>query len=260
MNSNLHHARMSRRKCICVASLAAAALLSGLAVPAFAQDLDMPLRSSPRRVAPRFALELRFSPYSPRVDTESALGGKTPFKDSFGGTPRLLGQIEVDWQALKSQTFGSLGIGAAVGYTQMTGTAFLEGTKTASREETTLAIVPGYLAAVFRLDLLARRYKVPFVPFAKAGLGYGYWRASTVDGLSHSNGKGGYGLALGPHLAGGLAFELDWLDGESARALANSGILHSYVYAEYFSTQLGTFGSPLRVGANTFSFGFAFAL
>jgi hypothetical protein len=260
MKLNTDDTRLLFRSARYVVAGAVAASFTATAVPAFAQDLEMPLRSPARRVAPRFAFELRFSPYSPRVDTEAALGGKTPYKDSFGDTPRVLGQIEVDWQALKSPTFGSLGIGAAVGYTQMTGTAFLQGTKTASREETTLAIVPGYLAAVFRLDLFARRYKVPFVPFAKAGLGYGYWRASTVDGLSHANGKSGYGLALGPHLAAGLAFELDWLDGQSARALANGGILHSYLYAEYFSSQLGTFGSPLRVGANAFSFGLAFAL
>jgi hypothetical protein len=240
----------------------AAALLGAIAAPTVAHAQDMELLPRPKTPAalPSFAFELRFSPYAPRVDSEPALGGNTPYANSFGTMSRLLGQAEFDWQALKSDSLGSLGLGLAVGYTEMTGNAFQAGTTTASREETTLAIMPGYLVAVGRFDLLARRYKIPFVPFAKAGLGYGYWRASTSDGLSQANGKSGTGLSLGLHVAGGIAFELDWLDRESARSLANGGIKHSYLYAEYFSSQLGLAGSPLRVGANAFSFGFAFAL
>ncbi len=58
--------------------------------------------TDPHYASPQwFALEFRFSSYSPNVDDDPALGGKTPYRDTFGTMPRLLFGVELDVQPLK---------------------------------------------------------------------------------------------------------------------------------------------------------------
>ena len=70
-----------------------------------------------------FALELRLGPYTPEVDSEPALNGKTPYLDTFGDSVRFLPSVEFDWQALRIPHFGSLGPGVSLGYTDASGYA-----------------------------------------------------------------------------------------------------------------------------------------
>ena len=65
-----------------------------------------------------FAFEFRLSPYSPDIDSDPALNGKTPYKDSFGTTPRVFIGAEMDWQALRIPHLGSLGPGVSAGCDQ----------------------------------------------------------------------------------------------------------------------------------------------
>ena len=75
-----------------------------------------------------WAMELRFGPYAPDVDSEFA--GKTrtppynaaPYKTVFGSKRHLMSQLEFDWQFF--QAFGSLAVGAAIGYYKVSAKAF----------------------------------------------------------------------------------------------------------------------------------------
>ena len=127
--------------------------------------------------AQHFAFELRFSPFTPQVDSDPGLHGATPFADTLHNFPRLMFQGEFDWQALRIPHVGTLGPGIGIGYTKMSGDAqFLtpHGPNgiTNSGETTTLEIYPIYAVAVLRADVVWRELHVPLVPYAKLGFGY----------------------------------------------------------------------------------------
>jgi hypothetical protein len=106
-----------------------------------------------------------------------------------------------------------------------------------------------------------REAHVPFVPYAKAGLGYALWRASNTGGTSTQNGLLGEGHTFGTQLAAGLAFSLGVIDPNSSRQLDEStGINNTYIFAEYMMSDLSGIGQShaLWVGTNSFVFGLAF--
>ena len=212
----------------------------------------------------RFALELRFSPYVPQIDEEPGLRGK-PYERTFGTMPRLMFGGEFDWQAFRIPHFGSVGPGLGIGYTNMSDTARLLRDNSLSGDDTSLDIWSTYLAAVLRVDAPWRELSIPFVPYAKAGLGLGLWRAGNTGGTSEAKvGTGtvsGKGYTFGTHVALGLALALDFLDRSSAINLDQAvGINNTYFYAEYYLSMLNGIGqtNPLRVGANTWAMGLAF--
>jgi hypothetical protein len=173
------HARL----CLYAAPLA---LATALAAPlAGAQDFLDPLpgRHHDFHSPQNFALEFRFSPYQPDVDSDPALNGATPFKDVFGDKPRFFAGAEIDWQALRIPHFGTLGPGLSAGYTSMTDPApyvVPQNGQTQSGENTTLQILPINLLAVVRADVFWRDVGIPLVPYVKLGLGYAFWRASNT--------------------------------------------------------------------------------
>jgi hypothetical protein len=217
-----------------------------------------------------FAIEVRFSPFTPDIDSDPALGGATPFRDAFGNGPNLMAGIEFDWQALRIPHVGTLGPGIAVGYTKMSGLAKFTsphplpggGTTNTSGETTSLEIFPIYTVAVFRADALWREVHVPLVPYAKFGIGYSIWRASNTIGTSTFNGQSGVGGSLGTQLALGLAFNLNVFDEYSAKNFDDSmGVNNTYVFGEYTRADLGGLGvqhDPLRVGGQSWTLGLAF--
>ena len=46
-----------------------------------------------------FALEVRFSPFTPEIDSDPALHGTAPYATAYGTHTRLLLGAELDWQA-----------------------------------------------------------------------------------------------------------------------------------------------------------------
>ncbi len=225
-----------------------------------------------------FALELRFGPYWPDVDSEPALSGKTPFRDTFGGGSldgnnnptetknRVVVAAEFDWQALRIPYFGTLGPGLSIGTTSFTGQSYYTngtrpGSNQASLEDTTFSLMPMYVVGVVRADALWRELRIPLVPYAKAGIGAGYWTSSNPGGTSSVGGKSAEGISLGTHFALGGAFALDVIDRTAAQDLDTaSGINHTYFYAEYYWSTLNGFGDDktLRVGTKTWALGLAF--
>ncbi|HEY6077966.1 MAG TPA: MXAN_2562 family outer membrane beta-barrel protein [Polyangiaceae bacterium] len=203
------------------------------------------------------AVELRFGPYEPEVDSEL---GSTPFQDTFGDKNRYLFGFEADWQLFRIPHFGTLGPGFGMGVTKFTAKApFTDGSGT-SNTDTRIWILPMHLVAVARADVLVKDFGIPFVPYAKLGFGYGMWwtndggKASEVDGVK---GKGGsYGLTY----AGGIMFLLDILDEDDAvTADGITGINNSYIFGEWYRPQLDGFGAEgiMNIGSSSWIVGLA---
>lgn len=241
---------------------AIAATLTALASPARADESDFPRHhESPQW----FALELRFAPYWPAIDSQPGLSG-TPYRDVFGTMPRLLFSGELDAQVLRIPHFGSLGPAFSFGYTEMSAPAQFQDGSGPSAEDTNLEVFPMYLAAVLRVDVLLRDFKIPIVPYAKLGIAATVWRSSTESGTSVYVTPGGQsqnavGVTWGEEVALGGMLNLDWIDRRAANTLdQTTGINHTYLFGEWMLANLDNFGSPagLRVGTSTFCGGLAF--
>jgi hypothetical protein len=197
------------------------------------------------------------SSYRPRVDDE--FSGATPYEDTFGNGERYQVGFELDWQALRIPHFGSLGPGFGFGYTKASASAPLESSGRPSAEKTSLWVMPMYLVAVLRVDVLARDFHIPLVPYGKAGLGYALWRAGGNDGVPRSNGVKGEGSEYGYHLAVGGMFLLNSFHAQAAIDMDNTtGINAAYIFGEYFLSRIDSFGNGMQVGANSWVVGLAF--
>ena len=220
-----------------------------------------------------FAVELRFSPFTPDIDSDPALGGKTPFKDVFGTSAQLLFAAEFDWQVVRIPHVGTLGPGLGVGYTTMSApaqfvmphTSTVAGqtvTTLTSGESTNLQIFPIYVVGVLRVDVLWQQVGIPLVPYGKLGIGVSFWRASNDLGTSSFQGVSGLGHSVGTQVGAGLALNLNPFDEYAARNLDESvGINNTYVFAEWSRSDLNGLWfqqDPLRVGGSYWTFGLAF--
>ncbi len=205
-----------------------------------------------------FALEVRFAPYKPSIDSAPGVTG-APYQSTFGTTPRLLGAVEFDWQALRIPHFGTLGPGASAGYTSMSAHANFTQCPPApascqSAENTSLDVFPFYAVAVLRIDVFLRDFNIPLIPYGKAGVGLAFWRASNDSGTSSYSGVAGKGHTWGTHFAVGLALSLNWLDPRAARSLDSAvGINNTSLFGEWMFAGLNGFGASdvLYVGTST---------
>ncbi len=270
-----HRRRRARRRAAALAGTSLALALVAWPSAAQAQshipDNDWRHKSRPYEepAETQFAFEIRFGPYWPAVDDEPALGGATPYADTFGDTPNFYFGLEFDWMPLRIPYVGMLGPGFGWGYTWASANARLTGCSGAaadceSDDITSLTIMPMHLSAVLRGDELMRRTGVPIVPYAKFGPAVGVWSAAkssgdakvTVDGQEVS----GEGATWGLHLALGGMVALNWLDTSSAgRLRETTGIGHVYVFGEWMDSILTGFGSgdQMYVGSSTFVCGLA---
>ncbi|MGH7327878.1 MAG: MXAN_2562 family outer membrane beta-barrel protein, partial [Polyangiaceae bacterium] len=208
-------------------------------------------------------------PYLPNIDSDPALHGRqvwhdvfgNPYQSVFGTTQRMLVAAEFDWQVLKIPHFGNFGPGVSLGYTSMSAPATRVDNGLPSAENTSLDVYPMYLVAVMRFDLLDRDLKIPLVPYAKAGMGLAFWRASNDVGTSSAAGTEGEGHTFGYHVAGGVSLDLNAFDRLAARGFDESmGVNHTYIYGEYMFMALNGIGQTdaLRVGTATWVVGLSF--
>jgi hypothetical protein len=264
--------------------------LGGSSAPAFGEQ---PARNyeSPQR----FAVELKFGPYSPNIDASAGVHG-TPFADLFppntGKTRppgRLLTQVEFDYQFLH-RWFGNFAIGNSVGFYRRTSHSFAYNTDPTTGNPTTacstsgpagdtcvrsgdttaLNVVPLSIMAVYRFDYLARRWKIPFVPYVKIGLAYYIWWIENGGGFlsiaqftppGSSSSQGGWGGTVGWTANPGGAFLLDVLDPAAARTIdAELGINHTYLFCEFNYADISGFGAAnkLNLSDTTLNAGIAF--
>jgi hypothetical protein len=205
-----------------------------------------------------WALEIRFGPYLPNVDDD--FPESRPFERTFGNDNRYLIGFEVDWQILRIPGFGSFGPAFGWGYTNITADAPLHDGTGRSQQETSLTIMPMYVAGVLRVDVLAREANIPFVPYAKLGVGYALWWVGDGEDTANENGVEGRGISYGyQHALGGMLL-LDFFDESSAIELENaSGVNNSYFFGEWYVSNLNGFGSGdrMQVGTNTWMIGLA---
>ncbi len=208
------------------------------------------------------AMEFHLGPYTPDVDS-GVPGGATPHRAIFGDSTRLLYQLEVDYDLL--QRFGTVSVGLGAGYFTESAKAFIaaaDGTSTATRsaDSTSLRLIPISLLAVYRLDVLAERWRVPLVPYVKVGLNYTFWKITDGNGdvATLTQGGRGAGGTLGWQTTAGLAVRLDGLDSSAMRELeADSGLKHVSVFWDYSHVDASGLGSShrLHVGDDTWSAG-----
>jgi len=213
-----------------------------------------------------FAFEVRVGPYHPRVDTAPDLGSKGPYQAEFGDSLRWEVAVEFDWQIYRIPHLGTIGAGVSVGYTTSSAIAPLVTPvmgSTLSGESTNLTIYPTYAVAVLRVDVLSRELHVPFVPYAKAGFGLAFWRASNTGGTSSVKGVIGEGNSYGEQLAIGLALDLNFLDRRTSQGFDNAtGVNHTFIFGELQDYNLnglwGLQAHALYVGNQNWTLGLGF--
>jgi hypothetical protein len=265
-SSKSSRARRSRAGVVLAAAVIGLATLALRPAPACAQLFTRP--NEEFRSPKRYALELRFGPYSPRVDDEFS-SDRHPHQDFFGTSRRLMTQVEFDYQFLTQ--FGSAALGFSLGYFAEKGQARIEnGLDNAvaeeSGDETKLSMFPAAVLLVYRADQLWRSLRIPLVPYGKIGLSYTLWsvfngndqvaRGETL-GLS-GRGRGG---TRGWQAAAGLSLALDFIDPGSARELdAETGVNHTYIFAEWDKYSISGLGQSgrLNVGDSTWVAGLMF--
>jgi len=205
------------------------------------------------------AIELRFGRYVPNVDDDLP---ERPYESTFGSSSRYYGGLEVDWQALRIPYFGTLGPGFGIGFTRSSGYAKIESSGAPSDQPTSLSILPMYVVAVARADVLVREASIPIVPYAKLGIGYALWwvKSGEETAVAESDGRKGRGRSYGPQFALGAMLQLDWISLDDVRTADDSiGMNHSYLFGEWYKSLLDGFGSDdqLDVGTDTWMLGLA---
>src|SRR5258706_11723565 len=112
-----------RRGSIGVAAVAVGALSLLAAREARADDESGVLDSRHHKYeSPQhFAFEFRIARYLPNIDSDPNFGGKHPYANVFGDTPRFEIAAELDWQVLRIPHVRALGPGVSVGYTSTKG-------------------------------------------------------------------------------------------------------------------------------------------
>lgn len=210
----------------------------------------------------RFALEMRFGPYRPDVDSEFEGSGRTPYQKFYGDDNRLMMQLELDYQLF--QKFGSAGIGVGIGYFSATAKAFdATGLGSRTADDSTLKIIPLSLLAVYRFDMLYERRGIPLVPYAKLGLAYAYWQVTDGNDEIATDGIGAEarGGTLGWQGALGISLVLDFIDPDSARAFdSEMGVNHTHLFFELNHYDISGLGQSNRMhlGDDTWTMGLMF--
>lgn len=225
----------------------------------------------------RFAFELKFGPYVPSADRNFSGDGLGPYASIYGPTdstgaatgqpkPRLFSVIAFDWQFV--YVGGPLSVGTSVGFFRDKAQAILADPDPdadsirSPADGTSFNVIPVTLLAGYRFELMADRWKVPLVPYAKGGLAYGFWWSTNGDGKVSENSAGvkGRGGNIGWQVNTGLMLRLDFIDRGSARELDRvTGINHTYLFGEYQFSRMSAFGSGTRfdVGDDTWLVGLA---
>ncbi len=256
----------------------AAAVVVALEAPALAQEqVDVDWRQHDRGdhfdrdkpKFPQFVFDLRFGGYTPRIDSEPSLGGKTPYADVFGSGPKFMLGFEVDWIPIRIPYVGAIGPGVSFGWVGSSALAKIDldsnsqtgnckGTLDGcySAESTTLTLLPLSAMVVLRIDDPLARFGVPFVPNLKVGIDGTIWWAGTASPKTQPVSPSGW--SWGEHLAVGAALSLNWLDPQAVnRSREASGVRDFYVFGEIADYDVGLLGSSkqLNVGSTTWVVG-----
>ena len=204
-----------------------------------------------------FLFELRIGTFIPRVGDEPGLTSN-PYTTVFGNKSMLRGrgvrhhplaQVRGGDGGFRRGLLGDLRVGAAA-----------EQRLTLHREDRAVRL-PAPLPVGYRFDVTWTKWGIPFVPYVKLALLATYWNATKGGTTEVVNGESGNGLQVGGWGAtGGIAFMLDILSPSMAKDMhADTGIRHTYVFAEYNYDQVTDFGkNVLNLSSRYFIFGLGF--
>lgn len=189
--------------------------------------------------------EFKGGPYLPALANDTTVDA---FGRIFEASPNPLYSVGMEFQLYRG--FGSLGVGGNFGFMQFVGKSFFGSTSERSSDTTVFNLLPLKLLAVYRFDWLIEHTPIPLVPYARGGLAYYLWWATTgtgdisrvpVAGQDDVIGRGG---KLGLAGSVGLSLMLNFIDPHSARNLQSStGIRGTYLFAELEGAQVDGFGA-----------------
>ncbi|MBS2031617.1 MAG: hypothetical protein JST54_27220 [Deltaproteobacteria bacterium] len=170
--------------------------------------------------------------YTPQVDSEPGLTA-APYQQAFDNHSILL--FEAEWDRELWQRFGSLALGVSAGYGEIYGKGMFASNGATSSDNTALKVVPLKLLGTYNFNVLARRYGVPLVPFAKGGIVWELYRITNGAGdTATAGGDTGQGGRWGWEGDLGLALMLDWFDPTLAKNFdIDVGVNHTYFFAEF---------------------------
>ncbi len=231
----------------------------------------------------RFALEVKFGPYLPDIDRKYGGAGLGPYATIYGETDergvatskpknRFYGGIAFEYQI--TNVAGPIGIGFQWTMMRDQAKALLaeppadpEASVRSGADNTRFAVMPLALQVVYRFELLADRFRVPFVPYAKAGVNYSFWwsknGSNDISTIKDDNGKvidKARGGAWGFQTNLGGMLRLDFLERGTARTLDRvTGINHTYIFAEWQLSRVNNFGrkNSINLGDSTWLVGLA---
>jgi hypothetical protein len=219
-----------------------AVLLFPMANTADAQDLDQLETSG--------VFEIKVGGYLPNIDGEfegkgvNGAADPTPYGSVFSGEDLTLFELEIDKQIYRG--VGTFGFGFSAGFMEAEGNEVLDNGQN-SIDSATFNIIIARLSAIYRFDVLAVEYDIPFVPVAKLGLDYYFWRAKNSKGDVEELRAENYtsqGDTLGWHFSLGMNLLLDWFDESSADTLfVDYGLANTYLFAEWVYSDVNDFGS-----------------
>jgi hypothetical protein len=137
--------------------------------------------------------------------------------ESYSDTFKKAPLIELVITVKRNISLGSLGVEVGGG--------LLQNEANGIKVTSSLRLIPVRVGAVLYMDNL---YREPYlVPYGMGGV-YTVFYKETLGGIE----EGGYTKAA-PYYGGGVAFQLNWLDGEAARiSYMDSGIENTYLFFE----------------------------
>ncbi|MFM2152788.1 MAG: hypothetical protein RL199_1223 [Pseudomonadota bacterium] len=216
--------RRRRLDAFCVALV-----VSGFAATASAENADEPAwQHSPRH----FATALRAGSWGPRVDREAALSGATPFADIFGRSSPKLWRLQLDLDVFDA--LGRLSVGVDTGFWQALGKGRSLTDDAKTKDTITFTVVPVTPMLTYRADFLWELWRIPVVPFGKAGYGLAHWSTDKAGSTSKVGDANGAGWAKGFEWGAGLQLVLDALESDQAASIDQDyGINSTRLFVEY---------------------------
>lgn len=201
------------------------------------------------------AIEFRIGPYLPQVDKEL---GSSPYEATFGPNPSVTVGLEGDYQVLRIPYFGTLGPGLGIHWFRRGGIAEFTSGDPGSAHKNSLWIIPMYAVGVLRVDVFRRAFHIPLVPYIKGGLAWSLWSSRDAGSVSVVDGEKAKGSSLGLQYQVGLMLHLNPISPQTAIDMDNSsGINHSYIFAEWWASDVDSFGKGMQTGDATWVAGVA---
>lgn len=224
----------------------------------------------------RFLIAIKAGPYTPNVDQAYNGPGFGPYATVFGKTndaglttgppaPSVMIGLGFEWQFF--YLAGPFLLGTDIGVTWDRANAPYanppdEDHLRSAADRVEFGMVPIALQVGYRFELLADRYRIPIVPFAKVGPVYSFWWSLDGDGNVSQNDTGkGHGGVWGWQINAGGMLRLDFIEPGTAKKLDQySGINHTYLFGELQYSRIDNFGvgNSIRLGDVTGFAGFAF--